>query len=182
MASHNNIHYTTSMFNNSIKALQSRMADQLKKMDELDPFIAEALEVYKTCLNNLNYATLVLNTHTQKMMELQDNYNEMAIELEESMNSFGTDNEDEDEDDDNHTEDEHDTFFDYWCTMVEPKQRKTRKDVLTPDEAVKAKKASKMHKLKPKKVSRDVTRNEDNKRKAKAMEKSSEAKRVKFEK
>lgn len=52
---------------------------------------------------------------------------------------------------------------------VEPKvpMRKTRADVMSPQEAVRARKSSKLHKLKPRSNKRDATKSSDAKKAAK---------------
>ena len=167
-----------SMLPNRIRALQTRMSDQLKKMDKLDPEIAQAEEVYRICLNNLNYATLVLHSHTQKMAELQDTFNELACELEDLVNNESNVKNDEDVCDDYNDDVDYTEIYDeeFWTY---PKDRMTRKHVLTADEAIKAGKASKLHKLKPKKENRDITKTKVEKGKTVSKAKHSDAKSYK---
>lgn len=59
-----------------------------------------------------------------------------------------------------------------WDDAVKPRDRKTRKDVLTLQAAVKAQKSSKSHKLRPRTVKRDKTKTVEQKQRSKAKKTS----------
>lgn len=190
-----NVSYTPKMktYFDQVDVMHSKLEDTLKAIDkvdmilgvsydkvmkaknDLDKIINESLEKIYEAQSNLATATLNFNVDINKMNILQDKYNITAIQLEDYLNDKG--NEDyevlcESDDDTDFESDDADIEDEYELVTVLPRTRMTRKDVLTPDEAVKAKKASKMHKLKPRSVKRDLTKMKENKDNSKRVKKS----------
>lgn len=150
---------------------KQELENAVKAKQELENALRLADEKIMMAEYELANAMLNFNVNVEKMNVVQDEYNNIAIKLEDYMNKDFEVSQEDESDDDQISSDEADLEEEYDLVTVVPKMRLTRKDVLTPDEAVKANKASKMHKLKPRSVKRDLT---------KTKEKKTTSKRVKM--
>lgn len=113
---------------------------------------------YVYCVHEVAYANIGMLSAVEKNAIEQDKYNELVFALEE-MHAY----EDEEEDEDDDMEYEEVIFDEGDIPDCVVKERKTRRDILTPAEAIKANKASKMHKLKKRTDKVDKTKTNDTK-------------------
>ena len=109
---------------------------------------------YASCLNELVYAKLIVEIATQRLAHAQDEYNYTIIEREEMCKNDESHVEDE--------EDHHNELLDDFIDIeVVVKKRKTRGDILTPQEAIKSNKPSKNHKLRVRRTKEDLTKTKE---------------------
>lgn len=109
--------------------------------------------------HEMAYSSISIMSAREELALAEDKYNEIAITLEDWYAPLTeSDNEMVDEDDD--------YYVDVECVV---KPRYTKRDILSPAEAIKTGKASKLHKLKMPKPSRDMTKTPDAKKRTAAM-------------
>lgn len=178
MASFINVSYTPKMhkYFDLVEVMQAKLQDKLHEMEKLDVIIQASRERVKKAEDDFNLAALNYNVDLNKMAEVQDQYNEIAIQLEDYINELENEefkvNPHDYVDSDEYESDDADLEEEYRVVTVTPRLRMTRKNVLTPEEAVKANKASKMHKLKPRSKKRDLTKTKEDKNNSKRVKKS----------
>lgn len=157
------ISYTT--FFNPIENMKSRIGDEWMKLEELEEQYSMAHAEYNKLLSDLHYAKMNMTIIDNEICKTQDAINELTIECEDLSTSTEGDYEvhDLENTDDEWEDDDID---------VSIKERKTRRDILSVGQAVKSKKSSKNHKLKPRSVKRDRTKMPENKTHSKCVKMS----------
>lgn len=154
----------------SIEQKQKEMAEEHNRL--LDLYFTTTTAMFssrdhasyeRTCylISLINAAKMTMTSMTQAMTEAQDRYNELVIDHEDLIAVKIEEEADLDD------ADEVDLTFDDGLVdiVVQPRERKTRKDILTPTESIKSHKATKTHKLKPRTVKRDSTKTAESKKK-----------------
>jgi hypothetical protein len=160
-----------------INALENRLGDEWTKLDTLGEQMVSAIDEYNSLLRQLKYARLDISLIETQIGDAQDTINELSI-MRDDLIAEGTDSQsdatDYDSDDDDGMEDSSTSDSEWGDFEVVPKQRKTRKDILTVGDAIKAHKSSKNHKLKPRSVKRDRTKSPETKSHSKCIKMSHE--------
>ena len=156
-----------------LEAIESHMEMEWSKLEQLEDKLTHYHVEKEYLLSMLANCETTIACVEHEICEGQDKYNELAIEhasvkeaLEVVQDSAGNmrwrvaSNESSDTDDeDSYDEDSYDAEDDpYIDIVVEPRRRYTRSDILTPFQAVKSCKSSKLHKLKPKCPCKDKTK------------------------
>lgn len=129
-----------------------------------DKIMSELHTIYDKLSTELYYAHLGVNLIFDSIATQQDMINELTMQHDDMMTSFMDSVSDScdwssmDQSDDEFDSYPYDSAVDWDDIMLKPLERKTRRDVMTINHAMKAHKSSKNHKLKPRSIKRDRTK------------------------
>jgi len=141
------------------KAKEAKVMDKAKCVKEMQDLLAEQTATIAYLQAELLIAQTAQNCVIDRLNKARTAYFEavcdaLAPSEDEALANSSSDDDAIDDFDDDFEDDFNDNFK-FECS---PRPRKTKSDILTPEDAIKAGKASKQHKLAPKKPKRDMTK------------------------
>lgn len=145
------------------KAKKDKVMDKAKHVKEMQDLLAEQNATIAYLQAELLIAQTAQNCVIDRLNKARTAYFEAvcdAIAVSEDDIEDTSDDQESVEDDFEDDFDGEDGVYEYEEYDVEcsPRPRKTKSDILTPEDAIKCGKASKMHKMAPKKPKRDQTK------------------------